>query len=110
ERAMQPFSLGAMARELLERPEEEQIETIAAGAASFAALGITTTCDAMTSPAHIAIYREVARRGRLPLNVVAMPFHDWSDPPPPADREGRVRVGAVKLFADGSLSGCTAAV
>lgn len=110
ERAMQPFSLGAMMRELLALPGGEQIETIANGAASFAALGITTTCDALTSPAVIALYREVARLGRLPLNVVAMPFHDWSDPPPPADREGRVRAGAVKLFADGSLSGCTAAV
>jgi predicted amidohydrolase YtcJ len=110
ERAMQPFSLGAMARELLASPIDEQIETIAAGAASFAALGITTTCDAMTSPAAIALYREVARRDRLASNVVAMPFHEWSDPPPPADRAGRVRAGAVKLFADGSLSGCTAAV
>ena len=110
ERAMQPWSLGAMARELLALPIDEQVDTIAAGAASFAAMGITTTCDAMTSPAHIELYREVARRGRLPLNVVAMPFRDWSDPLPAPDRHGRVRVGAAKLFADGSLSGCTAAV
>ena len=110
ERAMQPWSLAAMARELLALPIDEQVATIEQGAASFAAMGITTTCDAMTSPAHIDLYREVARRDRLPLNVVAMPFVDWSAPLPAAERRGRVRVGAAKLFADGSLSGCTAAV
>jgi predicted amidohydrolase YtcJ len=47
--------------------------------------------------------------------VVAMPYYDWSaswlaDGVPSSAGGVRVRVGAVKLFADGSLSGCTAAV
>jgi predicted amidohydrolase YtcJ len=113
ETAMQAFSLRALARDLLARPLDEQVDVIAGGAAAFAALGLTTSCDALSSPALIALYREVARRGRLPCNVVAMPFHDWTDGPPDADPDapaGRVRAGAIKLFGDGSLSGCTAAV
>jgi predicted amidohydrolase YtcJ len=115
ETAMQSFGLHAMAHEFTALPLDEQVAVLAAGAADFAALGLTTSCDALASPELIALYREADRRSQLPCNVVVMPFYDWCTTQLLADdglagAGDRVHLGAVKLFADGSLSGATAAV
>ena len=115
ETAMQPFSLHKMASEFTALPLEEQLAALTAGAGDFAALGLTTSCDALASPEMITLYGEADRRGQLPCNVVAMPFYDWcttqlSTSDGFGSDSARARTGAVKLFADGSLSGCTAAV
>jgi predicted amidohydrolase YtcJ len=112
---MHSFGLHAMAREFTALPLDEQVAVLAAGAADFAALGLTTSCDALASPELIALYRETDRRGQLPCNVVVMPFYDWCTAQlltgdGLAGAGDRVHLGAVKLFADGSLSGATAAV
>ncbi len=82
--------------------------------------GILTTCDMMahrsgdgTDP--LQLYREAARRG-LPVEMVLYAvWQGGSDPCGMSDftadeTTGDVRYGGVKLFADGSISGRTAAV
>ncbi len=72
--------------------------------------GVTCVHDAATPPAAEAVYRRLATAGRLPLSVLAMPHPAAILFGPEADRlEGSptgegdewLRVGPIKLFADG---------
>lgn len=72
--------------------------------------GVTCIHDAATPPAAEALYRRVAAAGRLPFSVLTMP-HPAAllsgpdghrlDGPPTGDGDEWLRVGPVKLFADG---------
>ena len=78
-------------------------------------LGITSTNDAGVAPELIDIYLRMDQDGRLPIriNVMALRLVDGVGPVPlPARRHGsdRLRIDTVKFFADGGLSGATAAL
>lgn len=75
--------------------------------------GITCVHDAACSPEAEEIYRRLARERRLPLSVLAMPHAaallsrlDPSrlDGPPTGEGDAWLRVGPVKLFADGGAA------
>lgn len=72
--------------------------------------GITTVHDAACAPAVEAAYDRLRRSGRMQLSVLAMPHPDTLfrgpestrlDGPPSGDGDAWLRVGPVKLFADG---------
>lgn len=72
--------------------------------------GVTCIHDAATPPAAEAVYRRLASTSRLPLSVLTMPHPaallsrldaDRLDGPPTGDGDEWLRVGPVKLFADG---------
>ncbi|MDQ3943875.1 MAG: amidohydrolase [Actinomycetota bacterium] len=72
--------------------------------------GVTCVHDAATPPAAEAVYRRLAATGRLPLSVLMMPHPaailsrpdaDRLEGPPTGDGDEWLRVGPIKLFADG---------
>ena len=75
--------------------------------------GVTAVHDAACSPAAEAVYRALAAAGRLPLSVLALPhppaLFSTPDPgrldgPPTGEGDEWLRVGPVKLFADGGMA------
>lgn len=77
-------------------------------------LGITSTNDAGVGPELIETYLRMDEDGRLPsrINVMVLPLVDGVGALPLARRHGsdRLRIDTVKFFADGGLSGATAAL
>lgn len=72
--------------------------------------GITCVHDAACAPAAAEVYRALARERRLPISVLMMPHGDALlarleverlDVAPTGDGDEWLRVGPVKLFADG---------
>ena len=72
--------------------------------------GVTCVHDAATPPAAEAVYRRLASAGRLPLSVLTMPHPaallsgpeaDRLEGPPTGEGDEWLRVGPIKLFADG---------
>jgi hypothetical protein len=75
--------------------------------------GITAVHDAACAPEAEALYASMARAGSLPISVVAMPHPsailrndtgERLDGPVTGAGDEDVRVGAVKLFADGGIA------
>ena len=76
--------------------------------------GITAIHDAACPPEAEDLYRSLARDGRLPLSVLAMPHpaaaltndhrRRWRDGPKTGEGDEMVRVGATKFFADGGIA------
>ena len=75
--------------------------------------GITCVHDAACSPPAEAVYRRLAATGRLPISVLMMPHGEALlsrldakrlDGAPTGDGDERLRVGPVKLFADGGAA------
>ena len=103
-------------------PRPDQAEWQAAierGQAHLHRLGITAWQDAAVAPEMLAAYRAVAERGRLSGRAVAAlrwePDQGLEQLPGLVQRRqrgtlGRLRAGAVKIFADGVFENRTAAV
>ncbi len=78
-------------------------------------LGITSTNDAGVIPELADVYRRMDEEQRLParINVMALGMIDGGGPLPlPTQRHvsDRLRIDTIKFFADGGLSGATAAL
>jgi predicted amidohydrolase YtcJ len=87
----------------------EHIET---AANSLLAEGVTCVHDAACPPSAEVTYAALARTGRLPISVLMMPHAEALlspldttrlDGPRTGEGDARLRVGAVKLFADGGV-------
>jgi predicted amidohydrolase YtcJ len=74
--------------------------------------GIVSVHDAACPPSAEHVYRTLAREGRLPISMVLMPHGEALlgpldaarlHGPPTGDGDERLRVGPVKLFADGGV-------
>lgn len=88
---------------------------ILAGARHLLGLGVTSATDAGVDPVAYGAYRSLEDAGRLPLRVNLLHLFQpdlggapYALPPPVA--YPRLRCDTVKLFADGALSGGTAAL
>lgn len=100
----------------LPAPTRSEIEGwIVAGAKHLAALGITAACDAAVDPATYEAYRALESARRLPIRISLLHLLRpdvgaglFELPPPQAS--DWLRCDTAKLFADGGLSGATAAV
>lgn len=88
-------------------------ELVAARGRELHRFGITAVHDAAVDPAAEAMYRTLASRGELPVSVLAFPHpdpflsHDLGDRldgPVTGDGDEWLRVGPVKLFADGGVA------
>ncbi len=87
-------------------------EHVAARLRSLHAEGVTCIHDAACSPAAEAVYRSLADRGELPSSVLVMPHPaellsglDAArlDGPTTGEGDEWLRIGPVKLFADGGV-------
>lgn len=74
------------------------------------ALGITSYCDAIVTPAEETLYRSALEHGRLTPRVNMLRWHSYADPDDTASwaaDSDRLRVAGVKMMLDGALSGGT---
>ncbi|MGA9161172.1 MAG: amidohydrolase family protein, partial [Actinomycetota bacterium] len=97
-----------------EAPLAELVDAVARAGAAFLAVGLTTVCDAQVSRRELSAYRAALAAGRLPVRTVCMPLSHQLDEYLSIGLTGpfgddRLRLGAMKFYADGSLIGGTAA-
>jgi predicted amidohydrolase YtcJ len=94
------------------RDPDRWAELIVAATNTLLSEGVTCVHDAACPPSAERVYQELARQGRLAISVLMMPHAEALLSPLDAERldgpatgEGdtRLRVGAVKLFADGGV-------
>ncbi len=87
-------------------------EHIEAAARALWRDGVTCVHDAACPPSAEAAYRRLHRRGALPVGVLVMPHPEALlvpidegrlDGPPTGEGDAWLRVGPVKLFADGGV-------
>jgi predicted amidohydrolase YtcJ len=79
------------------------------------ALGITSATDPLLTPLHLRVYRQLEREGGLAVRVHGLPIRrpdGGTDTLPLPQRfvSDFLRIDGVKFFADGGLSGATAAI
>jgi predicted amidohydrolase YtcJ len=93
---------------------DETLELLRTGQELYAKQGITTAQEGATMKQQLDLLRMAAARGLLEIDVVALPFITEIDAifagqPPVAEKEysGRLRIGGVKIVADGSPQGKT---
>ncbi|RTI54315.1 amidohydrolase [Thermus scotoductus] len=106
---------GLVERVLPRRTVEDYRRYILAGSRHLLARGITSALEAGADPLLLEAYRSLDQEGLLPLrvSVLAILRPDGEDalyPLPALHRSERLVVAGVKLFADGGLSGASAAV
>jgi predicted amidohydrolase YtcJ len=93
---------------------DETLELLRTGQQLYARAGITTAQEGATMKEQLDLLRVAASRGLLEIDVVALPFITEIDEvfggkPPRAEEDysGRLRIGGVKIVADGSPQGKT---
>ena len=80
------------------------------------ALGITSATDPLLTPDHLRVYRQLEANGELAVRVNGLPIRrpDAAEkitfPLPEKYLSLTLRIDTVKFFADGGLSGATAAI
>jgi hypothetical protein len=79
------------------------------------ALGIASATDPLLAPAHLRVYRQLEAEGRLRVRTNGLPIRrpdGGSETLPLPERfvSDWLRIDGVKFFADGGLSGATAAI
>ncbi len=94
------------------REQDRWEEHIAAAARRLLADGVTCVHDAACPPSAERAYRSLARQRQLPFSVLAMPHSEALlspldetrlDGPASGDGDDWLRVGPIKLFADGGV-------
>lgn len=108
-------AMGLVLRLIPQPTHEAYAVMITAALRHQASLGITSTNDAGVVPALLDTYRRLDEEGGLSvrINVMALRLVDGVGAVPlPARRHhsDRLRIDTVKFFADGGLSGATAAL
>lgn len=96
-----------------EAPVEELVDAVDRAGAAYLAVGLTTVCDAQVSRRELEAYRAALASGRLRLRTVCMPLSHQLEEYRSIGLAGpfgdeRLRLGAMKFYADGSLIGGTA--
>jgi predicted amidohydrolase YtcJ len=93
---------------------EQQLELLRTGQSLYASQGITTAQEGATMKQQLDLLRLAAARGLFEIDVIALPFITEIDAifagkPPAAEKDysGRLRIGGVKIVADGSPQGKT---
>ena len=94
-------------------PLEELLRQFEAGQPRYLAAGLTTICDPQVTRRELRAYREARARGLLNLRVVLMPLSNHLDELTTLGLAGPfgddwLRIGAMKLYSDGTLIGGTA--
>lgn len=95
------------------RDPDRRADLVEARARQLLRDGITCVHDAACPPSGEAVYAALARERRLPISVLAMPHpeallgppdHSRLEGPPTGSGDEILRVGCMKLFADGGVA------
>ena len=94
-------------------PGEDSVALLTEASKVYLAAGLTTVCDPQVTRREMRVYREAAARGVLGLRVALMPLSNHLAEFEAVGIAGpfgndRLRIAAMKLYADGTLIGGTA--
>ena len=94
-------------------PGQDSVALLDAASHEYLKVGLTTVCDPQVTRREMKAYREARRRGVLRLRVVMMPLSNHLDDFINLGLAGpfgddQLMIGAMKLYADGTLIGGTA--
>jgi predicted amidohydrolase YtcJ len=108
-------AMGLLKAVIPEPTVSEYAEMVLAAGNDQLSKGITSASEAGATPALLEAYRVLDREGKLPhgFHVMAMRLSEESTRPLPVPERylsDFLRLDSVKLFADGGLSGATAAL
>lgn len=112
---LQETAMGLLTRVIPEPTDEEMGQAIKAANQHQLSLGITSATDPLLTPFHLRVYRMLEARGELAVRVNGMPIRRPDGgtetlPLPERFVSDFLRIDTVKFFADGGLSGATAAI
>ena len=94
---------------------QQRISLCSAATESFAAMGFVFAADAMVTPPTLEIYQDTLAAGKLKIRIYTM-NHDIMAEPLVESKiktgfgSPHLRIGPIKIFADGGMSNRTAAV
>jgi len=108
-------ALGLVARAIPEPSSHELSLMIAAASRELLRHGVASATDPGVLPGVMQVYRNLDAEGALPLRLRVMSIRrpdggNGALPLPEVTRSERLTVDTIKLFADGGLSGATAAL
>lgn len=112
---VQETAMGLITRVMTEPDDDTLAHAICAAFDHQLALGITSATDPLLTPAHLRVYRRLEAEGALTVRVNGLPIRRPDGgtetlPLPERYVSDTLRVDCVKFFADGGLSGATAAI
>lgn len=95
-------------------PLEDLVAYLDEAGPAYLAAGLTTVCDPQVTLREMTAYREARRQGKLYLRTVCMPLSHQLDALMSIGLAGPfgddwLRIGGMKLYCDGALTGGTAA-
>jgi predicted amidohydrolase YtcJ len=95
-------------------PLETLVAAVTRASAAYLEAGLTCVADAQVTARELAAYREARARGALPIRTVCMPLSHQLDDFAALGLTGpfgddRLSIGHLKVYADGTLTGGTAA-
>jgi predicted amidohydrolase YtcJ len=93
----------------------ERVELCSKATGSFARLGLVSAADALVVPQTLKMYQETLAANRLEIRITTMNYCLTADSLIDSQIKtgfgsGRLRIGPIKIFADGGMSNRTAAV
>lgn len=113
--AMTETAFNLVFTDLAAMSREERVAFCERTTQRFAELGLVFAGDALVLPATLSIYQETLAAGRLKTRVYTMNQVETAEPLVEAGLRtgfgsGMLRIGPIKIFADGGMSNRTAAV
>jgi len=112
---VQETAMGLITRVMTEPDDTLMRRAIEAAFAHQLALGITSATDPLLAPSHLRAYHQIEAAGRMAVRVNGLPIRRPDGgtetlPLPERYLSDTFRIDCVKFFADGGLSGATAAI
>ncbi|MFN8371590.1 MAG: amidohydrolase [Anaerolineae bacterium] len=112
---LQETAMGLIDRIIPDLSDEEMALAISAAQKHQLTLGITSATDPLLMPNHLRVYRMLEARGDLVVRLNGLPIRRPDGgtetlPLPEYFVSDMLRIDCVKFFADGGLSGATAAI
>jgi predicted amidohydrolase YtcJ len=106
---------GLITRVMTEPDDATMARAIRAAMSHQLALGITSATDPLLTPSHLRVYHQLEAEGLLSVRINGLPIRRPDGgtetlPLPERYVSNTLRIDCVKFFADGGLSGATAAV
>jgi len=112
---LQETAMGFINRAMPEYSHDQMADAIQSAMGYQLSVGITSATDPLLTPFHLSVYRQLDADGGLLLRVNGLPIRRADGgtetlPLPEHHVSDMLRIDSVKLFADGGLSGATAAI
>jgi len=115
DRAMMDVFNALFFNDLSRMGSKKRIEMCAMAIQNFARLGLVFAADALVMPPTLKMYQETLAAGRLKIRIYTMNYAQLAKPLMESEiKTGfgspHLRIGPIKIFADGGMSNRTAAV